>query len=188
LDKSGVLSIGDEPGRAFFFTAMRFGPAADEDDYVMWGLVLRREEVPAGGRLNAAAARLAAGFHPLVGRLVDGADDDATIVSDFAVGRRPGRWPLARATLLGDAVHAMPPFGAHGGNTALRDAALLGGKLAAGGSVEAAIAAYQDEMIEYAFAAVDSAARMMRRLTATKGFPKWVMTRVLPRLRPVTVP
>jgi 2-polyprenyl-6-methoxyphenol hydroxylase-like FAD-dependent oxidoreductase len=82
----------------------------------------------------------------------------------------------------------MPPFGAHGGNTALRDAASLGGKLAAGGSVAAAIAAYQDEMAEYAFRAVDSSARMMRRLTATSGFQTWAMTRVLPRFRPVTVP
>jgi 2-polyprenyl-6-methoxyphenol hydroxylase-like FAD-dependent oxidoreductase len=190
LHRSGVLAIGDEPGRAFFFTAMRFGPAAPADDYVMWGLVLRREEVPAGDspRLTAAARALAAGFHPLVGRLVEGAEDEATIVSDFAVGRRPERWPIPRATVLGDAVHAMPPFGAHGGNTALRDAALLGGKLASGGSAPAAIAAYQTEMAEYAFQAVDSSARMMRSLTATKGFQKWVMTRVLPRFRPVTVP
>jgi len=191
LRKSGVLAIGDEPGRAFFFTAMRFGQAprtVPADDYVMWGLVLPRDEIPAGQSLKETAARLAAGFHPLVGRLIDDADDEATIVSDFAIGRRPTRWPLARATLLGDAVHAMPPFGAHGGNTALRDAALLGGKLAAGGSVAAAITEYQDEMTAYAFQAVDNSARMMRRLTATSGFQKWVMTRVLPRFRPVTVP
>jgi 2-polyprenyl-6-methoxyphenol hydroxylase-like FAD-dependent oxidoreductase len=191
LHKSGVLAIGDEPGRAFFFTTMRFGQAprtVPSDDYVMWGLVLPRNEIPAGQSLKEIAARLAAGFHPLVGRLIDDADDEATIVSDFAIGRRPAQWPLARATLVGDAVHAMPPFGAHGGNTALRDAALLGGKLAEAGSATTAIAAYQDEMAEYAFQAVDKSARMMRRLTATSGFQKWVMTRVLPRFRPVTVP
>jgi 2-polyprenyl-6-methoxyphenol hydroxylase-like FAD-dependent oxidoreductase len=204
LRKSGVLAIGDEPGRAFFLTTMRFGqppvaafasaapgrfvPAGD--DYVMWGLVLRRGEAPTGDP-RAAAARLATGFHPLVGRLVEGADDDATILTSFAVGSRPARWPLAGATLIGDAVHAMPPFGAHGGNTALRDAALLGAKLAAahasGGPVAGAIAAYQDEMARYAFDAVDRSARMMRRITATGGFQKWLMTRVLPRLHRVTV-
>jgi 2-polyprenyl-6-methoxyphenol hydroxylase-like FAD-dependent oxidoreductase len=49
--------------------------------------------------------------------------------SPFVVGARPDAFGFARATLMGDAVHAMPPFGAHGGNTALRDAALLGRKL-----------------------------------------------------------
>jgi 2-polyprenyl-6-methoxyphenol hydroxylase-like FAD-dependent oxidoreductase len=66
---------------------------------------------------------------------------------------------------VGDAVHTMPPFRAHGGDTALRDAALLGGKLAdafadgaSPGAVGAALASCRDEMIPYAFAAVDSAA------------------------------
>jgi 2-polyprenyl-6-methoxyphenol hydroxylase-like FAD-dependent oxidoreductase len=211
LNKSGVLAIGDEPGRAFFFTAMRFGEAPAKaferlapghttpggDDYVMWGLVLRQEEVPVGARadsqrLRGLAAQLAPGFHPLVRRLIDSAEDDTTILSTFAVGRRPVDWPLPRATAVGDAIHAMPPFGAHGGNTALRDAALLGGKLVDahvhGGSVESAIVAYQTEMSSYAFKAVDTAAGMMRRLTGSGRFQRVVMTRVLPRLHRVTVP
>jgi 2-polyprenyl-6-methoxyphenol hydroxylase-like FAD-dependent oxidoreductase len=86
----------------------------------------------------------------------------------------------------------MPPFGAHGGNTALRDAALLGHRLvealASGTPVEEAIAGYQDEMVPYAFRAVDTAARLMRRLTGDAAAPHWVLTRVLPRLHRVTVP
>lgn len=211
LDRSGVLALGDEPARAFFFTAMRFGeapekaferlvpdhPAPPGDDYVMWGLVLRRNEVPADARadpqrLREFATRLASGFHPLVRRLIAGSGNDATILSTFAVGRRPVDWPLPRATIVGDAVHAMPPFGAHGGNTALRDAALLAGRLVdahlRGGPLEAAIAAYQTEMQSYAFKAVDTAAGMMRRLTGSGRFQRAVLTRVLPRLHRVTVP
>jgi 2-polyprenyl-6-methoxyphenol hydroxylase-like FAD-dependent oxidoreductase len=200
LRGSGVLAVGDEPGRAFFFTTMRFGEPPEEafarcvpghpvppgGDYVMWGLVLPTAQAGADPR------DLAAAFHPLVARLVEAADDGATITSRFAVGRRPAEWALPRATMMGDAVHAMPPFGAHGGNTALRDAASLGGRLVDahrnGGSVESAILAYQDEMVPYAFRAVDSAAGMMRRLTASGRFPRWVLTRVLPRLHRVTVP
>lgn len=202
LHKSGVLALGDEPGRAFFFTTMHFGrpsarfaPAAE--DYVMWGLVIEQDEVPSGLRgdpaqLRSLAARLARGFHPLVGRLVDTATEEDTVLSHFAVGRRPVRWPFARATMMGDAVHAMPPFGAHGGNTALRDAALLGGKLAqayaAGGSIESAIAAYQAEMPMYAFQAVDRAAGMMRRCTSNGPVARWVISRLLPGLHRATVP
>ncbi|MGA5300152.1 FAD-dependent oxidoreductase [Nucisporomicrobium flavum] len=211
LRTSGVLAIADRPGRAFFFTSMRFGESPREafarlapgsyaptgDDYVMWGLLLRQEEVPAGVRgdllaLRELAARRSADFHPLIRRLVDTAEPDATVLNLFATGRRPHRWAVPRATMMGDAVHVMPPFGAHGGNTALRDAALLGHRLveahANGTPVEEAIAAYQDEMVPYAFRAVDTAAGLMRRLTGGAAAPHWVLTRVLPRLHRVTVP
>nr|WP_221381878.1 FAD-dependent monooxygenase [Actinoplanes polyasparticus] len=211
LRTSGVLAIADSPGRAFFFTSMRFGESPREafarmapgsyaptgDDYVMWGLLLRREEVPAGVRgnllaLRELAARMSTDFHPLIRRLVESAELDATVLNLFVTGRRPQRWAVPRATMMGDAVHAMPPFGAHGGNTALRDAALLGERLvearAGGMSVEEAIAGYQDEMVPYAFHAVDTAAGLMRRLTGGAAAPHWVLTRVLPRLHRVTVP
>nr|BFE72474.1 hypothetical protein GCM10020092_057750 [Actinoplanes digitatis] len=160
-------------------------------------MLLRQEEVPMGvhGNLLALrelAARLSADFHPLIRRLVDTAELDATVLNLFAVSRRPRRWAVPRATMMGDAVHVMPPFGAHGGNTALRDAALLGRRLvearASGEPVEDAIARYQDEMVPYAFRAVDTAAGMMRRLTGDASAPRWVLTRVLPRLHRVTVP
>ncbi|WP_435205171.1 FAD-dependent oxidoreductase [Micromonospora sp. bgisy143] len=211
LRSSGVLAIADRPGRAFFFTPMRFGERPREafarlapgsyaptgDDYVMWGLLLGQGEVPIGVRGDLLALwRLAAGlstdFHPLIRRLVATAELDATVLNLFATGRRPRRWAVPRATMMGDAVHVMPPFGAHGGNTALRDAALLGRRLlearATGRAVEEAIAAYQDEMVPYAFRAVDTAGRLMRRLTGGAAAPHWVLTRVLPRLHRVTVP
>ncbi|MBQ1044412.1 FAD-dependent monooxygenase [Micromonospora sp. C72] len=211
LRTSGVLAIADRPGSAFFFTSMRFGESPQEafarlapgnyaptgDDYVMWGLLLRQEELPADVRGNLLALwkladRLSTDYHPLIRRLVDTAELDATVLNLFATGRRPHRWAVPRATMMGDAVHVMPPFGAHGGNTALRDAALLGRRLvearAGATSVEEAIAAYQDEMTEYAFRAVDTAAGLMRRLTGGAAAPHWVLTRVLPRLHRVTVP
>ncbi|MEU8127825.1 FAD-dependent monooxygenase [Micromonospora sp. NPDC049049] len=211
LHSSGVLAIADRPGRAFFFTSMRFGESPSEafarlapgsyaptgGDYVMWGLLLRQEEVPMGIRGDLLTLwRLASGmsmdFHPVIRRLVGTAELDATVLNLFAAGQRPRRWAVPRATMMGDAVHVMPPFGAHGGNTALRDAALLGHKLvearAAGASVEEAIASYQDEMVRYAFRAVDTATRLMRRLTGGAAAPHWVLTRVLPRLHRVTVP
>jgi 2-polyprenyl-6-methoxyphenol hydroxylase-like FAD-dependent oxidoreductase len=73
-------------------------------------------------------------------------------------------------TLMGDAIHLMPPFGAYGGNPAFRDAALLGQVLeeAAHGLVpiENAFTSYQKLMLEYSSGEVRSAQRMM---TMTSG-------------------
>jgi 2-polyprenyl-6-methoxyphenol hydroxylase-like FAD-dependent oxidoreductase len=209
LGKSGVLAIGDEPGHAVFFTAMQFGerpadafarlasghqPPADDGDYVMWGLVFPARQNPAGqpdqAALHQQAIALARHFHPAIRQLVAHAEPGYTRPASFAVAQRPRSWPMSRATLMGDAVHVMPPFGAHGGNTALRDAALLAGKLrqaARGDSAATALAEYRNEMVGYAFEAVDSAAKSMRRLTGGSRLQRWLLLRMLPRLHPVTV-
>lgn len=210
LGKSGVLAISDEPGHAVFFTAMQFGespahafarlapghqPPAD-GDYVMWGLVFPARQHPLTASqpdqaaLHQQAVALAQRFHPAIRELVAQAEPEYTRPARFAVAQRPRHWPMSRATLMGDAVHVMPPFGAHGGNTALRDAALLAGKLrqvARGGSAAAALAEYQHEMTGYAFEAVESAAKSMRRLTDSSRLQRWFLLRLLPRLHPVTV-
>jgi len=211
LRKSGVLAIGETPGRAFFFTSMRFHePPQDAfarlapgrqvaagDDYVMWGITLKDNEIPVNDNeadpvaLRHLAERLASGFHPLVRRLISAADQDAALLTTFAVGQRPGTWALPRSTLIGDAVHAMPPFGAHGGNTALRDAALLGQRIAAACageiSIESAISGYHHEMVRYAFKSVDTAAKMMHRLAGSGRFQRWLLLNMSPRLHRPTV-
>jgi 2-polyprenyl-6-methoxyphenol hydroxylase-like FAD-dependent oxidoreductase len=81
----------------------------------------------------------------------------------------------------------VPHFGAHGGNTALRDAALLSENLrealSRGKPIEGAIDAYQKEMLDYAFASVDAATSSMRRLNSKNPFVRWFMLRALPWYR-----
>ncbi|GGC48170.1 flavin-dependent oxidoreductase [Chelatococcus reniformis] len=55
------------------------------------------------------------------------------------------RWSHGRVTLLGDAAHPMYPVGSNGASQAILDAASLARHLARGGSVEAALAAYDAE-------------------------------------------
>ncbi len=79
-------------------------------------------------------------------------------------------WETGAVTLLGDAVHNMTPFRGMGANMALRDAAALREALVsiARGQEErtAALRAYEREMIEQGFAAVNSSLAEMRRLHA----------------------
>jgi salicylate hydroxylase len=89
-------------------------------------------------------------WHPVWSGLV-GRADPATIVPVTVRHLEPAEpWPASRVTLLGDAIHAMPPAYGTGGNTALRDAASLARALtqAARGQVPLleAIGAYEAEM------------------------------------------
>ncbi|GAB2644624.1 FAD-dependent oxidoreductase [Nocardia goodfellowii] len=199
---SGVLSVG-APGSAFFCTTMSFkeAPAAAfarlapaqrppvANDYVMWAIILPDSEFPSDAQLGSAAlyrraADASRDFHPLLRRLVEAADIDCTLAVPLRAGIRPTRWSVSRVTLMGDAVHTMPPFGAHGGNTALRDAALLGEKLCTarenGASLESAVEAYQREMLAYSFDEVEAAKKMMTRFTTRNPILRWGMTRVAP--------
>ncbi len=95
--------------------------------------------------------------------------------------------PASHVTLMGDAVHVMPPTGAHGGNTALRDAALLADRLQAahrdGTSVQEAIGEYQRKMIAYAFREVENSVAMLRRNNVTNSLARFAMLRLVPWVR-----
>jgi 2-polyprenyl-6-methoxyphenol hydroxylase-like FAD-dependent oxidoreductase len=130
------------------------GPqVADQRDYVMWGLLARRTRLPAdllsldSAGLRNLAANAIRDWHPGLRRLVDASDLDTMLLTPVRSAARVDPWPPSPITLLGDAIHSMPPTGGIGANTALRDAALLSRQLAsaAQGRVHPvdAIAAYE---------------------------------------------
>ncbi len=120
------------------------------------------------------------------------ADIDHMVATPLSAATRPRQWPVSRVTLMGDAVHVMPPTGAHGGNTALRDAALLAEELlrvAKGDrSPEQAIRAYQQEMMRYAFKEVARSVRMLRQINVSSPVARFALLRALPWLRSIAVP
>lgn len=85
----------------------------------------------------------------------------------FQASDRPAPWSPSRVTVLGDAIHGMPPAGGNGANTALRDAALLTRQLVRAARGEQplieAVGEYETEMRDYGFAAVDEAMKTLRR-------------------------
>jgi 2-polyprenyl-6-methoxyphenol hydroxylase-like FAD-dependent oxidoreductase len=108
--------------------------------------------------------------------------DPATLTSFEAKSAEPmAPWNTGPVTLLGDAVHNMTPFRGMGANMALRDAAALRETLVSivHGREErvAALRAYEREMIELGFAAVNASLAEMHRLHARSR-----MSRFLSRL------
>jgi 2-polyprenyl-6-methoxyphenol hydroxylase-like FAD-dependent oxidoreductase len=109
-------------------------------------------------QLHAAAAHAIRRWHPDLVRLLEHATVPETFLVTIRTAVPVAPWPPSRVTLLGDAIHAMSPAGGSGANTALRDAALLAGELAAAARGEKAllqaVGDYERRMTDYGFAAV----------------------------------
>jgi len=137
----------------------------EDVDYIMWAYVSRRTPgLPDANDLHGTALRAwverrVCGWHSSLQRLIAESDERSVEVFDFRSAARIRPWESTNVTLLGDAVHAMPPVGGIGGNVALSDASKLCEALrtvAAGrSSLLPALSAYEAEMIKRGFAAVE---------------------------------
>jgi salicylate hydroxylase len=153
--------------------------AAGQRDYLMWGLLARRAKFPAdldqlddAGLLTLASERVGA-WHAAVRDLVAATDPETVLLTPIRTATEVGPWPSTTVTLLGDAVHSMPPTAGSGANTALRDAQVLAGNLtrAAAGDLPllAAVADYETRMRRYGFAAVRASMANLRRQQRTEN-------------------
>lgn len=113
-----------------------------------------------------------ADWDPAVRALLAHADPESFFPITIRAAERIPAWESGPVTLLGDAIHTMPPTGGVGANTALRDAESLASELvkAAAGeqSLLAAVAAYECVMLPRGFDTVDSSLRMAGQLFAAQ--------------------
>lgn len=110
------------------------GILASVKDYIYWVLGTRASGLPADYKLFSLAPQQTAtltlniteDWHPSIRSLLELQQSDRTsVVRITSVEPDLPVWESSKVTLLGDAVHCMPPTGGVGANTALRDAALL---------------------------------------------------------------
>ncbi len=157
----------------FLFTSMFEHRKSAMDDYMLCAFVARNDQFPphperlGGAQLKARIAGLTTGWHPALRRVIEQCPPEDVRAFPFLASERPVPWAPSRVTVLGDAVHGMPPAGGNGANTALRDAALLTRQLARAARAELplldAIGEYEAEMREYGFQAVDLAMTTLRQ-------------------------
>ena len=92
-------------------------------------------------------------------------------------------WRTTNVTLLGDAIHTMTPLQGLGGNTALRDAAVLCDQLVEADrgriSLHAAIGAYEGAMRRYGFDAVQRSLQVSNAVASTNVFSRLAFGTVL---------
>jgi len=150
----------------------------DREKYIMWGFSAHDDvlDLPANPALLSGqdamvpVVALMDHWHPALQWLVQ-TTGPSTVTAFTVKTSTPIRpWPTQNVTLLGDALHNMTPFRGIGANTALRDAAALHHALVAVARGQAelieALTAYERNMIEYGFAAVQVSLNDMKRFHA----------------------
>jgi 2-polyprenyl-6-methoxyphenol hydroxylase-like FAD-dependent oxidoreductase len=133
-------------------------------DYLMWAYVARRSagfsdaDGLHGRSLRDRVEQRSSRWHPALRRLIAESDESTIELFNFRAAVRIRPWQSTNVTLLGDAVHAMPPVGGIGGNVALADASKLCRSLQAAANgrtpLLTALNAYETDMIKRGFAAV----------------------------------
>jgi salicylate hydroxylase len=161
-------------GLRLFVVAHESG-AAEVGGEVAWAFSVRRHKLATqpgvqaadGMALREAVARLIQGWDPRLRRLVEATAPAAISLLPLRTSVPVCCWTSGPVTLLGDAIHSMTPALGLGANTALRDAALLGGALTGVARGErpllAAIRDYEREMARYGFAAVRDSRRALEQ-------------------------
>jgi 2-polyprenyl-6-methoxyphenol hydroxylase-like FAD-dependent oxidoreductase len=128
-------------------------------DYLSWTLSLGERYRDADSvTLHRLALGMLDTWHPALRRIVEEADVAATFPIHVQSAQPVAPWQTATVTLLGDAIHTMSPGRGEGANTALRDAELLRHLLVDVAAQRIALARakaeYEEEMLQYGFAAV----------------------------------
>ncbi|QYN38211.1 FAD-dependent monooxygenase [Pseudonocardia sp. DSM 110487] len=174
----GFSWVADRTGYGAGFAPVRFRtpPGNGASDYLMTTLTATPERL---GVSDEKLFRMApeelwrltidatAAWHADVRELFAHADASTFFPITIRAGERVEAWEPGPVTLLGDAIHTMPPTGGVGANTALRDAQTLAGELTRGSSLVDAVAAYERVMLPRGFEVVDSSLRMAGQLFGT---------------------
>jgi 2-polyprenyl-6-methoxyphenol hydroxylase-like FAD-dependent oxidoreductase len=150
----------------------------DTQDYLLWGFFTHTNEYPVDMEhldehgLLRIIAQMIKEWHPDIRRIIAEADPATVSLNHLKASTLIDSWKSTNVTLLGDAIHNMPPVGGLGANMALRDARALVHTLTTvqrGASpLLPAIQAYEAEMRTFGFAAV-RAALSYTRLAITRN-------------------
>ena len=135
--------------------------------------MLRQDACPAGmsglspAQVQQIALEMTGRWHPDLRRILAECDPGSIGYYPFQATNPVPALPGGNITLLGDAMHTMPPTGGLGANTALRDARLLAWQLSGvvGGRNELpqAIGAYEAQLRTYAAPAVRGSLTTLRQ-------------------------
>jgi 2-polyprenyl-6-methoxyphenol hydroxylase-like FAD-dependent oxidoreductase len=162
----------------------------NNQSYVMWGVCARGEtfgldalEGPDPDKLLEAAHRTCQKWHPAFHELINMVEPATLSQFKIHYSLPIKHWETKRITLLGDAIHSMPPMGGIGTSIGLRDASLLCRNIIAvnQGRKELlqAFNDYEVEMLQYSFAGVKQSMEIAEKFVADSAIASYAMEKLL---------
>lgn len=137
-----------------------------DQNYILWAFIAHKKEfssVSEGEDLRKVVLDKIDHWHSDIKRLVSAADVRSLVMLPLKKMLPIGQWKTTSVTILGDAVHNMPPLYGNGANTALFDAKLLTLKLnevrIANKPLMSAVNEFEKIMLENGFKAVNLAVK-----------------------------
>ncbi|WP_327583535.1 FAD-dependent monooxygenase [Nonomuraea sp. NBC_00507] len=170
LDHLGMILAAMQFSEPPPSAAARLLPGLDPGeaaDFLMWALIPPSDRLGTGfqtigaRRLWELARELVEPAHPTLRLVIEQAWPEQTLCLPLGASMPIDPWQPTAVTLLGDAVHAMPPNRGSGANTALQDAARLCRHLAGAQPLLDAVATYEEEMRRDGFEAVNASVSAM---------------------------
>ncbi|MEV0696917.1 FAD-dependent monooxygenase [Saccharopolyspora sp. NPDC050389] len=169
----GYLRFANDPQES----ADRLWPGlrlTDRADFLMWAITIAAAQLPDGdatlsatdpATLHQRAVELTRRSHPGLRAIVEQGWPEHTFFLRMATSVPLAAWRPSNVTLLGDAIHAMPPAKGSGANTALADAGTLTRCLLSarnqGTPLVTAVGDYEKEMTDRGFDAVRASTEVL---------------------------
>ncbi|MEU4335443.1 NAD(P)/FAD-dependent oxidoreductase [Micromonospora lupini] len=158
--------------------------------YLLWGYTDAAAAFPAetveslsGTDLQRLVLDRTIEWAPALREVITGSDPQTINAIRVRSATPVDAWETGRVTLLGDAIHNMTPMAGIGANTALRDAALLCGKLTevheGTTAMVPALHDYEHQMLNYGFAAVRQSLRNARQASSTNRLARTALRTTL---------
>ena len=154
-----------------------------KENYILWAFIAHKNEFPSDFENKNADLRKAVldkvdNWHPDLKRLIKEADEDSLIFLPFKVMEPIKNWKTINVTILGDAVHNMPPLYGMGANMAMHDAAMLCKKLVGVENdittLSTALEAFQDKMLKDGFGALDNSMKYTKQAISYNVFQRFI--------------
>jgi 2-polyprenyl-6-methoxyphenol hydroxylase-like FAD-dependent oxidoreductase len=139
---------------------------------------------PEPGCDQAASARVHAGWHDPIPRILDAAED-IVVTATLDVATLP-TWSRRRTLLIGDAAHATSPHAGQGASLALEDAMRLGRLMGQGQELSLTFQQFEDERRPRAEKIVALARRNGNNKREFSATGAWIRDRMLKLLIPIT--
>ncbi len=169
----------DKKPQGLFLANHKLNEHQGGENYVFWSFLTNRSNFPDNLETMSAEAiiqlvdNMTSGWHPRLKRLITRADAKTVLVLSYKTSKPPARWQTGTVTVMGDAIHSMPPTSGEGANIALQDAAVLCASLVdyeeGKTTLHEAVDKYETVMLDYAFKAVGNAMVNLHRMVVRDG-------------------